>query len=503
MKSLCDTLSDLTSAIQAVYKVAEENFEAVGNMCGLALLPTELLARIFECVVNGDESLSNPSRWKAAFTLSHLCQYFRIIALCCPQMWSNISKNNEMVASCLSRSKDVPLDVELTIDFGSGADPRDLLFEQLLSEVLLHSKRWRRLHIQFVSNSEDGDAACRTSVDGLDVREAFRSPDVPLLESLDIRNDMSANSLYMSYNEFAHWNAPSLRRVTAVHYFPLSLPSLTNVTTLDITLILNQIDFSDMLADLSRMRFLEDFTLKLDSCSDGLVEPSESQQYERTELPSIRHLRIETERESVHDSDSSLVKCSLFSSLFFPGAVDLHVKLSGEVTKFYLEADYATLDLEEEIMQIFQNAEQFPCVRSFCLESCGIYDGPPNTSYWIDSQQGYIEIFIPFNMLPNAKHFKLQSNRWTKVMEEREIEGRVPGDTLPTLETITIETPPDSPLSFVKSRIGDFLRKQKDRGEWGEFRELVVVNGNVADDIRKKKVSETYVGDTVLEWCEG
>ncbi len=71
IKSLCDTLSDLTSAIQAVSKVAEENFEAVGNMCGLALLPTELLARIFkfECVVNGDESLSNPSRWKAAFTL--------------------------------------------------------------------------------------------------------------------------------------------------------------------------------------------------------------------------------------------------------------------------------------------------------------------------------------------------------------------------------------------------------------------------------------------------
>ncbi len=54
-------------------------------------------------------------------------------------------------------------------------------------------------------------------------------------------------------------------------------------------------------------------------------------------------------------------------------------------------------------------------------------------------------------MLPNAKHFKLQSNRWMKVIEEREIEGRVPGDILPTLETITIEAPHDSPSRLLKA----------------------------------------------------
>ncbi len=37
----------------------------------------------------------------------------------------------------------------------------------------------------------------------------------------------------------------------------------------------------------------------------------------------------------------------------------------------------------------------------------------------------------------------------------------------------------------------------------GEFRELVVVNGNVADDIRKEESVGDVRGDTVLEWCEG
>ncbi len=155
--------------------------------------------------------------------------------------------------------------------------------------------------------------------------QAFRRPDVPLLESLDIRNDKSTNSLYMSYSEFAHWNAPSLRHVTAVHYFPLSLPSLTNVTTLDITLILNfQIDFSDMLADLSRMRFLEKLQVEV-------------RQLLRRSRRAQRKSAVQEDGTSEHTSPTNrdraricarfrlfrLSNASLFSSLFFPGAVDL------------------------------------------------------------------------------------------------------------------------------------------------------------------------------------
>ncbi len=129
LKSLSDILSDLASVFHTESEAARANFEAIGNMCGMASLPTELLARIFECVVNGDETLTNPTRWKAAVRLSHVCQYFRETALACPQIWSNISRSGEMADSCLPRSKDLPLDVELMVGFGSGADPHGLHFE--------------------------------------------------------------------------------------------------------------------------------------------------------------------------------------------------------------------------------------------------------------------------------------------------------------------------------------------------------------------------------------
>ncbi len=48
------TLSELTSAIQVESEAAQANFKAVRSMCGLASLPAELLACVFDYVVSGD-----------------------------------------------------------------------------------------------------------------------------------------------------------------------------------------------------------------------------------------------------------------------------------------------------------------------------------------------------------------------------------------------------------------------------------------------------------------
>ncbi len=165
------------------------NLDAVKNMCGLALLPNELLARIFECVVNGDASLTNPKRWNAAVALSHVCQCFRETALSCPSaphIWTSISGSAAMAAWRLSRSNDIPLEMELNIGFGSTTNPQELRFEQLLPEVLSDSNRWRRLDVQFLSNFEDDN---QMPLSGSDIRQAFREVDAPILESLSIRND--------------------------------------------------------------------------------------------------------------------------------------------------------------------------------------------------------------------------------------------------------------------------------------------------------------------------
>ncbi len=354
--SLVRILSELTSAIQTEFQAAQSNLKVVKNMCGLASLPNELLIRVFEHAVNRDASLSNPARWKAAVTLSHVCQCFRDAALSYPHLWVNISRSGEMAASCLPRSMELPLDVELRVGFGTRAhQPPDLFFEQLLFGVIVHSKHWRSLGVQFAPENTNG--AVNRMIGGSDVRQEFRSLDLPLLESLHIKNT-NIKFLCKSYRELAQWNTPSLRQITTIHYFPLSLPSLVNVTTLDITIILDQIDFADLLKDLSRMRVLNNLSLKLDPCLGRTHDPIFPQSYERTELPSVRHLKVEM--ENVPFSNSSSLKYSLFSSLFFPGAIDLHIRLWGNKH-----------GLGEDALCMFRDVEQFARVERFHFEVYG------------------------------------------------------------------------------------------------------------------------------------
>ncbi len=291
LTSLSTTLGGLASIIASKAMIAQKNFNAVTNMRGLVSIPNEVLVRIFECTVNGDANLSKPARCKAAVTLSHVCQYFRDTALSCPQIWSNIGQSAEAMASLLSRSKDARLDVELTVGFGSDAHPHELNFEQLLLGTLPHSERWGSLEIQFVSMSRyswDKRKVKETPLFGSNIRQAFRSLNAPSMESLHVKNDDdSGREVLKNYNIFAHWNTPNLRRVTAVYYFPCSLPGLANVTSLNLTLRVNQ---ADLLKNLSTMIALEDLTLKLDMWSEPRVVPL----FEMTEVPSIRRLSIET-----------------------------------------------------------------------------------------------------------------------------------------------------------------------------------------------------------------
>ncbi len=372
LKSLSDILIELASAIKTESEAAQMNLEAVKNMCGLTSLPNELLSRIFECAVN-DATLTIPNRWKAAVTLSHVCQSFRETALSCPHNWTSISRSDAMAASCLSRSKDLPLEVELIVGFGSSDDPHELRFEQLLPDILSHSNRWRHLDVRFLSISGDDDAVNRMPLSGSDIRQAFREVDAPSLKSLRIWNFPHGNSFYGSYADFVHWNAPNLRHVTSVHYFPFGLE---NISSLDITLIINQINLSDLLNGLSRMHALEDFTLELERCSE-LFDPGDLQPNERTELPSVRRLRIETEYVHERGEVSALLKCALFSSLFFPGAVDLHVGLKGIMSEILA---LQGLRLDAEVAYIFRHVEQFPRVERFHLEVFGRSAGRLNVT---------------------------------------------------------------------------------------------------------------------------
>lgn len=181
LTSLSNSLRELSSVIQAESEIAQENFEAVSNMCSLIFLPNELLARIFQFIVNGESGLAYPTRSKAAVTLSHVSQYFRSTALSCASLWSNISGRYDMDLLCMSRSKDALLDVAMAVDFSHiRPNPHELVFRQSLVQILPHSGRWRSLDIQFTKMSKKG----QIPEGNVKTCDTFRGLNVRLLESL-------------------------------------------------------------------------------------------------------------------------------------------------------------------------------------------------------------------------------------------------------------------------------------------------------------------------------
>ncbi|KLO18199.1 hypothetical protein SCHPADRAFT_936460 [Schizopora paradoxa] len=494
LTSLSNTLRQLASLIQVESEAAQENYEVVSNMCNLIILPNELLARIFHFIVNGDSSLENSIRSKAAITLSHVSRYFRDTALSCASLWSNISGRADLDLLCLSRSKDAPLDVAFAIDFTVGADvdppEYELFFGQSVPNILPHSKHWRSLDIQFVSKDR-GDQI----LDGNpQLLRAFREADVRKLESLCLRNiNYHTEPNFYGYHEFHQWITPNLRHLTSVHFFPFTLPGLTNLTSLDITFFPGEISLVDVHKNLSRMEVIESFALKLEM--GPIRDTSQKHSFAKLELSRVRNVRVEMESQRL----GSIEKLKpFFSSLSFPKARDLHVKLLGYISK---EME-TPVSLYMEVGCVLQHSMQYPRVERFRLEAIDINIGPTETAYRFKARQGYFAFSIPLSLLPSLKHFTLRSNNYY-LADVRDVSKTPKGKSLhaPALETITVQIALFA-IAPTASLVEDILTNQKERCEWGKFRELVVIDDSQANGENGGKAMRVHTGDSALEWCK-
>ncbi|KLO18188.1 hypothetical protein SCHPADRAFT_993794 [Schizopora paradoxa] len=490
LTSLSNTLRDLSTAIQAESEAAQENFDAVSNMCGLFLLPNELLVRIFQLIVNGDSDLVNAVRSKAAIKLSHVSQYFRSTALSCASLWSNITGSSRLDLLCLPRSKDALLDVAMEVDFaGTNPESCKLVFNQSLVDCLPHSGRWRSLEIQLMQKLHSS----KIPKGNQEIRQTFRELDVHSLESLHFRHHRLSPYLFKGFQEFQNWDAPNLRHLTSIHYFPLSLPALANLTTLDMTFFPGHINLGDLWKGLSRMKVLEDFALKFESGGGNAGNDPFS---DELELPSVRRVKIEMDSQPV----KSVTLRTFFSSMSFCGAVNFHLKLGGKILFTFDEDAGANLDLSAELGVILQHDMQFPCVERFCLEANSLDIGDISAESFLesDSQWGEIILGVRLGLLPSLKHFTLRSNG---CVIANIMELSVSGQPLhcPALETITIQIVKPA-VRGVAFRIESMLEKQKKRGGWGIFRELVVMDNG--GDNRASKPMKAYAGDDALEWCK-
>ncbi|KLO05557.1 hypothetical protein SCHPADRAFT_910961, partial [Schizopora paradoxa] len=107
-------------------------------------------------------------------------------------------------------------------------------------------------------------------------------------------------------------------------------------------------------------------------------------------------------------------------------------------------------------------------------------------------------------MLPNVKHFTLESNTRLDIKEpekpdeiafenERAVPPRVVGQKLPVLQTVTLDM---LDASVAAGWLEEYLGRLKDAGELAGFHELVVMEEN--ENYSRHKVS--YPGAEALRW---
>ncbi|KLO15335.1 hypothetical protein SCHPADRAFT_269849 [Schizopora paradoxa] len=508
LKALSDSLSTLTCAVHEKLMAAQENFVSFSNLVCLVALPPELLSRIFNFVVNEDQGHTLPGRQKVAVTLSHVCRYFRDTALSCAHLWSNIGGSEEMAALCLSRSKNARLNVELRIGviWREISETYDFLPNRILGDALHHSLRWKSLKIEFSLVRAEAGVLDRDSMGGSDIRRAFRDLNAPSLESFSIRGETTFyGHLTEVFGELESWNAPGIRHITSNLFFHFRLPGLANVTSFKLDLNLDATNVTDVPNYLSRLTALEDLQLTVQSSIRDVPLRDE-----KTTLLGVKRLHIILPIAGDHDFGSSSPLKSFFSSLFFPGVLDLRIFLIGDPRKRYPEADCVEMSLIEDMMCIFQHPDQSPGVESFHLKAYGVNgrlrDATPN-------QIGRISLVLPLGMLPSLKRLELSSNchllfsgddglgdsffeKHPQFSWDSWLPG-APGMASPALETISINIIEERRWCRpVIEFVGGIMQKQKERGDWEIFRELVVV-----DTSKNQTSTSVYEGDAALQWC--
>lgn len=252
------------------------------------------------------------------------------------------------------------------------------------------------------------------------------------------------------------------------------------------------------------MEHLQDFTLDLRS--DKVIDHETIDVHERMHFPHVRRLRLKTELHLPYEDRSAALKRALFSSLFFPGVVDLRVEMLG-YDPFSWDSDESDSEFQDpaldfyfnkEIHRIFRHVDQFPHVNTFLIKLGVEHRGDG------DSRRDAV-LCVPLNMLFNLKHFTLESTAWRRLEmrepddpdeiafeDERRVAKRVVGDVLPVLDTITLDVPYPR---VVAGWVGDYLEGVRKEGRAG-LRELIVMEEDESRDRRKV----FYIGDDAIEW---
>ncbi|KAF8876801.1 hypothetical protein CPB84DRAFT_1688955 [Gymnopilus junonius] len=195
-------------------------------------IPSELLSLILEAgYFNHDEDFTHDNEFRSL--LSQISRRFREVAFSTPSVWSvirlsrgNVEGEVHRLPAYLERSKDYPLDVHLSAFWDMD------MTDDIMNQLLRHSKRWRRLcivafnpyifsHLQHAqaSNLEDLELAFYSHQRRASLPSPVFDSYTPRLSRLCLRN-INLDDLDVSLRELktleirGYCNWPSASRLT-------------------------------------------------------------------------------------------------------------------------------------------------------------------------------------------------------------------------------------------------------------------------------------------------
>lgn len=261
---------------------------------GIAELPDELLALIFELAYDNDTEGS-----RLAIQLSHVCRRFRAIALHTPRLWSTLTTTQRIdeYQTFISRLRTALLTI--IIDNPSHLrEASSTLLTDFMDTVFTLTDRWGEFRCQstLMLDSEDWEALLQITNINLVL---------PRLHTLSLFG--SSREWYWDY--WSHWNMPGLRHFQSQNAVPTRVNS-TSLVSCELEFgpfRFTVVEINRLLALLQACSALQTLALNLDSIHDtGLNSEIEVALLGRLKTLTIRVV-VQSSSETIRAIISNIV----------------------------------------------------------------------------------------------------------------------------------------------------------------------------------------------------
>ncbi|KLO07410.1 hypothetical protein SCHPADRAFT_1001701 [Schizopora paradoxa] len=456
-------------ALEAEIEEARQRVQRFGALCGLASLPSTVLADIILLAIREDTDSEEPEKQSiSAVHMSHVCRHFRDTVLSTPEMWTVIcttphptSAKLDLVHACLERSGDNPLDVHLNIyepSEGSRYSPdAQLGCDEVFNIVQRHAHRWRSFNLKFIELPNTPPMLRRVGEETEDLG-LFHSPNVglvsaalqdmhdlscPLLESIMLPFAQASVFIGKNMELCSSWDMPSLTTLSIMRCLPSTLPHLDRIVDFHFTLFCKHVVDDDVsslvtLAEvLKQMTSLRVLVLNfLPAMPTDMALPA----MEEINLDSVEKLTILLNPYCTVENSANFsypYLRSFLSVLSFPNTSDLTIHLQDSTDESLIQN---VVDLRTIFEDLFKG-DRLPAVKSCMVMAFLLH------SHWLHVKPGEHQTSLPKTFPASLENLTILCNTslHLDILRSRFEEPCL----LPNLQSVKLDVGQNRPIDMI------------------------------------------------------